>query len=291
MSPRRPGPSSVRPVRSAGLVVLLALASVAAAACGSGGEGSTDPAVPTPSPPSTTGDADGGPAVEQVVFAGDSVMRELASGLVTAVEGGGVEASYVLQPALANQPDLPGWEQRLADQEVDVVVLLVGNWEALFTDTSTPGWEERYVEGVLDPFVDVITAGGAELVILGYPPNEIPAEAARFDELNALWEAEAAADPDDGLVYVDAGAAVSDPIGDPAGTYATALDLPGEGEVQVRQTEGLHLCPPGVVLMAEPVLGLLAERYGVEAGDGWEDGDWRREPEHFELPELCPDFQ
>lgn len=290
MSPRRPGPSSGRPVRTNGLVLLLLAFGLLVAACGSGGEGSDDPVVPTPSLPGGAADGEDGAAVDRVVFAGDSVMRELASGLVTAVEGGGVDASYVLQPALANQPDLAGWERRLADQQVDVVVLLVGNWEALFTDTGEPGWEERYVDEVFDPFVEVVTEAGAELVVLGYPPNDIPAEADRFDELNALWEAEAAADHDDGLVYVDAGAAVSDPIGDPDGTYATSLDVPGEGEVQVRQTEGLHLCPPGVVLMAEPVLDLLAERYGVEAGEGWEDGDWRREPEHFELPELCPDF-
>jgi hypothetical protein len=65
----------------------------------------------------------------------------------------------------------------------------------------------------------------------------------------------------------------------PNGFTAT---FPGpEGElVQVRRADGIHLCPAGQVLLAEGLLGEVAQRLDLTPDPGWAD-DWEagQEPE------------
>jgi hypothetical protein len=65
--------------------------------------------------------------------------------------------------------------------------------------------------------------------------------------------------------------------------------MPDGRQVLVRQIDGRHLCPDGVVLEGRVVLAELAERYDLEITDEWESGPWRDDPAVYEFPQLCPD--
>jgi hypothetical protein len=240
-------------------------------------------------PPTTTTVPPGGrqPTPDdplRVVFAGDSVMADLAPAAVDGlVRGGASEAAFVLSPGVALDPSAETiWRRQLETVDPDVIVVLVGTWETggQLGEPGTAGWRARYDAEVLDPFVELVTSGGAQLIWVGMPAV---VDALSTFQLGALNEAYASL-PErfDQVTYIAGG----DYVSAPTGGYAEVLEGP-EGPVRVRRVDGLHLCPEGATRIAEPIFDALVADWNVPVAEDWRDGDWRRPPQLVK-PEECP---
>ena len=243
-----------------------------------------------PSPPTTTTTSPTVPPDDElprVLIAGDSVLAEAADPLAFAIEAtGGAHAEFTLGPDLPrDEADVALWQAALDRTDPDLVVVSVGHWEYLSVlgdfaegELLQPG---TYRTEVLEPFADLLTATGARVLWVG-PAVIEDAEEAEFvsgleQDFRALAEERPAID------FVDADTWVA-----PDGYRET---LPGpDGEAgQVRRADGIHLCPAGQVLLAEGLLGEVAERLDLTPDPTWVE-DWQagQEPE----PGGCaPDYQ
>ncbi len=152
----------------------------------------------------------------------------------------------------------------------------MGHWEYLSVlggfaegDLLEPG---SYAAEVLEPFADLVTAEGAEVLWVGPAVIEDTEEAEVVTGLEVDFRALARQRPD--VDFVDADTWVA-----PDGFTET---LPGpDGEpVPVRRADGIHLCPDGQILLAQGLLGEVAERLELTPDPGWAD-DWAaaQEPE------------
>jgi hypothetical protein len=263
-----------RAVAGALLAVLLACA-----ACGTPSSSANDDAVTEDGP--ATAEQLGRPP--RIVFTGDSIMRELSGGLAAALDGP-AQTSYITMPSVSgNAVGLADWQARMAAPDPpDLVVVLVGTWEGFVVAQSylEPSWPAPYLD-TLDPFLEAVTDGGAEVLWLGYPALALDAEAEQLAAMDQAW----ATLPEriDGVRYLDAGDAVA-----PDGVFRLSVSDGQGGTELLRQSDGRHLCPEGVVVMAEPVVSAVEQTFAVEANVAWEEAPWRHDPSGFEHPELCP---
>jgi hypothetical protein len=220
----------------------------------------------------------------RVVFAGDSVMADLAPAAIDALNrGGATEAKFILAPGVSTDPATEVlWRQQLDSFDPEVVVLLVGTWETKggLGSPDAPGWRARYDTEILDPFVELVTGDGAELIWIGMPAVVDPQSTLLLTELNMAYAA--LSDRFDAVTYIDGGEYVSAPTGG----FAEFLDGPG-GLERVRRVDGLHLCPDGSTRLSEPVLDEVVTQWNVPVADDWRQGDWRLPPALLK-PEECP---
>ncbi len=274
------------------VLVLAALAGGCSDSGADGAEGATASTTTTTVPATTTSVPPGGRQGTpedplRVTFAGDSVMAEFAPAIIDALEGSGSTVGrFVLSPSIARDGATTLiWQQELADQDPDLIVQLVGFWEDQVvgeTASNEPGWAGRYRAEVVEPFLDLIIAVGAQVLWIGMAAVVEPTVTERFARLNSVYAqvAEARDDTD----YLAAG----DYLSGPDGGYAEIVTSPTNGlPVRLRRVDGLHLCPEGVAALGAPVLDRIAEQWNVTGAFGWQDGDWRRPP-LLHAPEECP---
>ena len=242
---------------------------------------------PSTAPPTTLPPGGRQPTAEdplRVIFAGDSVMAELAPAAIEALNRGRrVEAKFVLSPGVTLDDGAAViWQQQLEDFDPELVVVLVGTWETggQLGVPGSPGWREQYDSLVLDPFVQLLTSTEAELVWVGMPAVSDPESTFVLVELNSAYSE--LPSRFDGVTYIPGGEFLSAPTGG----FAEFLDGPN-GPERVRRVDGLHLCPPGAERLAKPVLDHIVGRWNVPVAEDWRDGDWRRPP-ILDKPEECP---
>ena len=222
-----------------------------------------------------------------VVVAGDSVLDNLAVGLVPALDlGGEAVVSHTWLLGLSRDAASKHEMRRtVAEAHPDVVVVLLGVWELdpLEGELGTPGWEVRYRRDVLDPFVDMVTVDGAQLLWLGMPATSDPVVTRRLDVLNRAY---ADLDHDDPRVtFLDLGEVLESPEGE----YRDHLSSPDGTRARVRQTDGLHFCPAGTERAAQLVLDALTDHWSVAVADGWEHLGWTDTQGRDSAQDLCPD--
>jgi hypothetical protein len=274
---------------------LALLVAVLASACSD--DGGTTAGAETTTPPSTTSTAPtttlppGGrqPTTEdplRVTFAGDSVMAELAPAMIQALEGTGeTRGRFVLAPSLARgATDGLVWNRELDRHRPELVVVLVGVWEDSVVGEESyarPGFADSYRTEVVEPFVDLVTRDGAQVLWVGMAAVRDPDVTQRFAQLNAVYEAVADDRPD--VDFIQGGQYLSAP----EGGYAEVGTSPNGVPERLRRIDGLHLCPAGVVALGVPVLDEISKRWNVGATYGWQQGSWR-EPPQLHAPEECP---
>jgi hypothetical protein len=221
----------------------------------------------------------------KVLLVGDSVAAELASPLEAAYAAPGDEFSFSLLPAVSTPTITVDMATILAEQQPDLVLVMVGSWEAAGVNFILPEWDTVYIDTVLRPFVEQVEAAGAEVVWLGYPRLEATDEADKHELLNGVYASLAERLGDPSVGYIDVGAAVEAPDG----SYARELDLDGTGALtMVRADDGKHYCPDGAVRSATAVVDALALGKGLEPDPGWETAPWRSDPASFTEPARCP---
>jgi hypothetical protein len=224
-----------------------------------------------------------GPDGQRVLLVGDSIAGELAGPLEAAYATPGTTASFSLLPALSTATIRTDVASVLEQQQPDVVLVLIGTWEAVGVDTAVPGWEEAYVDEVLQPFVQQVEDAGAEVVWLAYPRVREAAEADQHEQMNAVYASLDERLDDSSVGYVDLGP----PVEAPDGSFTTTLDIDGT-PLLVRADDGKHLCPAGAERVASAVVEALADQHGLEADEGWQQGAWSDDPTGFAEPDLCP---
>lgn len=271
------------------LWLLLVLAAVSLGACSSDTNATpnatttTSPTSSTAEPTATTVD-DGKPTV---VLGGDSVMGNLAPG-VTAGLGDAVHTRYLAEARISGDAAARlAWESTVADDDPDLVVVHVGSWEVLSPEfrPQDPDWFTTYATEVLDPFADMLTAGGARVLFIGPAAARDEQKTVRLISLNR--ELLALADRNPSVDFLNAGNYVNGPTGG----FTEILAGPGGAPVRIRRTDelGLHLCPAGVVRLGTPVLAWIDDNLdeSITPVPGWDQADWSRPPD-LEKPEQCP---
>ena len=284
-----PTPERRRPRLRARATSGLLLIGLVAVACGDDGTPETDAPATAPSTttaPTTTVAPDAADR-PSVLIAGDSVLEEAAGPLAFAIEATGQAlAEFSLGPDLPrDEADGALWQAALERTDPDLIVVSVGHWEYLSVlgdfaegELLAPG---SYPDQVLEPFVDLITATGARVLWVGPAVIADPDEAEFVDGLEEDFGSLAERRPE--VDFVDADTWLA-----PEG-FAETLPGPDGEPVPVRRADGIHLCPAGQVLLAEGLLGEVAERLELDPDPGWAQ-DWRagQDPE----PGGCaPDYQ
>lgn len=210
----------------------------------------------------------------RVIMSGDSVMVDnLAHAFTFALnEGGESMATQVWVLAISRdvsaQVEL---ERIIRDQEPDLVIVSMGVWEldAVEARMHEAAWRERYVRDVLAPFVDGVTAGGAEVLWIGIPRwNNAPEQADDLATLQDVYREFAAGD--DRVSFLDG----ADYVDTPSGAFTYELPGPNGQPVQVRNPDGLHYCPEGVIRAVTPALAWIRQRWRVNVAAGWKSASW-----------------
>ena len=268
--------------------LVLAFALVAGAACSGGDDAASGPttSVAVDAVTSTTAPApDDGRT--RIVLGGDSVMGNLAPGVVAAL-GDQADAHYLAQARISGDAAArQAWADTIEEQDPDLVVVHVGSWEVLSPEfhPHDAGGFNAYASEQLDPFVDLLTSGGAEVLFIG--PAAAREEQRTVNLMSFNRELIALTERNPSVDFINAGTYVNDPTGG----FTETLPGPGGVPVRIRRTDdlGLHLCPAGVVRLATPVLGWIGEHVDepLTLVEGWDHGSWSVPPE-LEKPEQCP---
>lgn len=274
-------------------MLALALALVlGATSCGSDDPGAAPPgdeaAVSTTvgGPTTTTepgggdGNATGRP---RVVMGGDSVMGNLVPAVDAAI-GDQADIEYLAQARISGDAAArQAWADTIAEEDPDLVIIHVGSWEVLSPEFH-PGVAPYDLE-VLDPFIELVTGGGARVLFVG--PAAARDEQRTVNLMTFNRELIALDERNPSVDFLNAGTYVNDPTGG----FTETLPGPDGVPVRIRRTDdlGLHLCPAGVVRLATPVLSWIGEHTDppVAPVAGWDQGDWSRPP-LLDKPEQCP---
>lgn len=222
----------------------------------------------------------------RVLFTGDSIGAEVAAPAMAALGGGGSVVNYfVANPSIPRDPARKAlWEARLAESDPEVVVVLVGVWERMGfgRDQQQGQTVGEYRREVIDPFVDLVTSQGAELVWVSSPLVEDLTASSQIAFLDEAFRG--LGESDDRVEYIDAAGLVAGPDGEFIDVVAAA-----DGSVErVRRLDGTHLCPGGAVRMATPLIESVAQRWNLPVDADWPAGTWRAAVPFEDAPTECP---
>jgi hypothetical protein len=242
--------------------------------------------------------ADRTPTVDdplRVLLFGDSVMVDATPGIPAALEATGVArvepggfAGFGLTYTKSWRED---WTDMVARVQPDIVVVLLGAWDADNALAHPAGWYAN----VVDDATSVLAKDGARVVWLGWPPTRPPAIAGRsepdYDHIDlqrhivdVAFRTVADRHPGD-VAYLDTGSTLSLPDG----SFSAFLPDPTTGAmVRARKHDNTHFCPAGAERMGRLVLGALTPVFGLpEPSPSWTDGGWRADPRYDDPPGAC----
>jgi hypothetical protein len=178
------------------------------------------------------------------------------------------------------------WGQLVADNDPDLVVMMIGGWDLAYLEDNGP---EAYA-AVVDDAVEVLSAQGARVLWLSMLPGGTTPERAadavfeqlpdRFPGVVTYADIEASLRAPDGATVLDA---------DKGSEAWPRLYLDGDGQkVLLRKPDRWHLCPTGAERLALAVNAAAADAgWATLAPDGWQLGDWRSSPYYDDPPGGC----
>ncbi len=155
--------------------------------------------------------------------------------------------------------------EELPNIDPDAVIITFGanDGQDAFTDDGvleawSPAWFDWYRPRV-EEAMDVLSENVDGVVYwMGLPVMENDTFTEHARQLNELFAEEAAERPN--IEYVD----IWDLFLDETGNYNAYLPDPDGGVTQVRYPDGVHFTPQGGLLLAEHLMGLIAEDAGFE---------------------------
>lgn len=209
----------------------------------------------------------------RVLIVGDSIGLDLGQPLVDALGATGDAVSTLdarVDTGLA-RPDYFDWPAELridlANQQPQLVVIMMGANDAqslvngsTVTQFGTPAWNADYGRRV-DAFIDEANAGGAHVLWVGMPPMASPQLNAQMQDLNAVDEAQVAADP-----RLAAYLSSVKVLGNAQGGFTTYLTDPSGAEMAVRDPDGVHLTPGGGARLAAAVIAAARADFHIRLG-------------------------
>jgi hypothetical protein len=161
---------------------------------------------------------------------------------------------------------------------------MIGVWEGMAEDALTtlplgsPAWEQTYRQDLLEPYLQLLTSQGAEVIWVGMPPAQDLRRTLEFSAMNGAVRRLAQDSPD--LTWVPG----DEILANPDGTWADVLPGPGGNPQRVRRVDTTHLCAEGAVRLARPILGYLHHQWDVPLAADWPNRNWR----WVFPPEDCP---
>lgn len=205
-----------------------------------------------------------------VVVAGDSIIYDVSPALVDALDPHAAWVVPLIAPALSAESIRVALLATVDETDADVVYVMVGVWERAYRTPAgatigDPGWSTTYIDDVIDPLGQSITARGARLVFLGPPPIRVASDEAQIAELERLWNEYAASRPDVRFVDSDTWLLDSDVF----------VEL--DGPHRLRRVDGVHLCAEGARRIAAGIIDELApelEAARTAPRPGWGSGPW-----------------
>ncbi len=240
----------------------------------------TQPAPPPPPPPTTP------PTPLSVAVTGDSMSRGILTPIRAALQSDRTQVDHQEAGGFLIENTRVALDERLRTNAPDVFVMLLATWEngALQSgevlNPADPAWPEIYRRDYLQPWVERAGAAGSEIIWVGMPLTRHAPTSAQNQQLNAVWWDVAAREPH--VFWVD-GPGI---LAGPDGGYLE-IDTSVAPPQRLFNLDGLHLCQEASLRLTEPVLDILADRYGATTNAGWRDTDWRSDPEAYK-PGECP---
>jgi peptidoglycan/LPS O-acetylase OafA/YrhL/lysophospholipase L1-like esterase len=244
--------------------------------------GDVDPTVVTTPPSGGTTVAPTAQTANTVMILGDSGMVSMMPGLTAALQATGtssvIEAAgpgFGLSGPFSWRED---WAQNIADQDPDVVVMMLGGWDGKFVRENGV---DAY-RAIVDEAVGVLTAGGAKILWLpvmpggkSTPPEMVPVNEV-FAELPARYPG-VVANPTVGGVLADA-----------SGEYPRYLQNDDGSWLVLRGADGWHLCQDGAERMSQAIVDALVQLgWSSPATPGWQTASWRQLAQYDDPPGSC----
>jgi peptidoglycan/LPS O-acetylase OafA/YrhL/lysophospholipase L1-like esterase len=244
--------------------------------------GDVDPSVVTTPPSGGSTVAPTAQTASTVMILGDSGMVSMMPGLTAALQSTGtssvIEAAgpgFGLSGPFSWRED---WAQTIADQDPDVVVMMLGGWDGKFVRENGV---DAY-RAIVDEAVGVLTAGGAKILWLpvmpggkSTPPEMVPVNEV-FAELPARYPG-VVANPTVGGVLADAN-----------GEYPKYLQNDDGSWLVLRGADGWHLCQDGAERMSQAIVDALVQMgWSSPATPGWQTGSWRQLAQYDDPPGSC----
>ncbi len=177
-----------------------------------------------------------------------------ASGVVRAV------IDYKISSGLASSArDWPEHaEGALDEHDPEAIVFMVGTNDASIVSNDRADWEPDYRLKVA-AMMDELSGGEEHRTVfwIGAPPMNTDWREEGVVEINRVFEEEALLRPD--VVFVDAYKMFEGP----EGGYSASIDIPGTGEVRVRNGDGVHFTPAGAQWLGYNIWRLIDQRWEV----------------------------
>jgi peptidoglycan/LPS O-acetylase OafA/YrhL len=244
--------------------------------------GDVDPTVVTTPPSEGTTVPPTAQTANTVMILGDSGMVSMMPGLTAALQSTGT--SSVIEaagPGFGLSGPFgwrEGWAQTIADQDPDLVVMMMGGWDGKFVRENGA---DAY-RALVDEAVAILSAGGARILWLPVMPGgkSTPPE---MEAVNAVYAELPSRYP--GVV---ANPTVGGVLADPNGDFPKYLRN-DDGSWQVlRGADGWHLCQDGAVRMSQAIVDALVQLGWSSPGtDGWQSASWRQLAAYDDPPGGC----
>lgn len=195
-----------------------------------------------------------------------------------ALEFSGYEYEETWFVGLLQGDSLQRWGEIIANS-ADVLVVFLAPWEAATAqaseafDISDVGWHETYRSEFVAPRLAELAATDMELIWIEPPPTRDPVNTRLHRELSDVWRSVINEYP--AMAWVD----INDLLVDELGRF-NEFDTASDPAPRLFQRDGIHLCAEAGRRLAERVLGVLEQRFGLAidpdwVGTDWEAGGWR----------------
>lgn len=157
-----------------------------------------------------------------------------------------------------NSPKFYNWEAKLKEfisaKKPDVLVAMISGNDA-HNGSGSDSWASAY-EGKVNNFLNIATANGVQVFMVGLPPMGKEGYSKRAKKANAVIER--VCDNTDGCAYVDAWTLFSDD----KGNYTRKKKLNGK-TATLRAGDGVHFTMNGYKLLGRQILRQISQAFNL----------------------------
>lgn len=220
-------------------------------------------------------------AVVRVLTVGDGVMFDLEPAVAAAFGDDTVTTPRAYFGMALSRPEQfdwrTAWRDELATIRPDVVVVLLGVWDARTVTggdrTYEPGTTDffQWYSGVVGDAVELLTSTGAAVVWVSTLAEPDGAKNRAIAAVNTVARSVVARRPR--ARWVDGNVVLARQ----PDAYQRMVTAEDGTEVPLRKTDGEHLCAEGAARLAGAVRDAAGFYFDVHADEAWRTGSWRND--------------